>query len=467
MRRFTSRSRPPVGALAALLVGCAARGTPTTDALEKRLPVVGEPVVLENGLRVVVHEDHSAPVVSVAVAYHAGSAADPPGRRGLAHLVEHMMFEGSQHVPRGALDETLGIVGAAHKNATTSSDWTLYYETVPSARLETAMWLESDRMGYPLAAHKQAVLDEVRDVVVAELHERYDHSPSLTARAAVRAALYPLPHPYHFAPIGTLEDLAAITLADVRDFWIRNYGPENATLVLVGDVTPAAGVAMARKWFGPLARGPGRTSKVPYPATVLTNDVTLTIEADTELTEMFLGWPAVPLSDPLAVDAIAYGRQMGWYVAGRLVKDKKLARNASSHADLDLLGGLTLLHVRLEPDTDPQKALQEIQVGLDNLSKSLRYSSDDEVVKDAVIDPFTDEIFALDGAGKRAHQFAVCDVFWGDPRCTPRLLRGFERVSRSSVQESYRRAVLNAHKVVVTVKPTAGAPMGGRVGGEK
>lgn len=453
--------------VAAASIGCGARGTPATDALEKRLPLPDAPVVLENGLRVVVHEDHSAPVVSIAVAYHSGSAADPPGRRGLAHLVEHMLFEGSQHVPRGALDETLGIVGAAHKNATTSSDWTVYYETVPSARLETAMWLESDRMGYPLAAHKQAVLDEVRDVVVAELHQRYDHSPTLSALAAVRGALYPLPHPYHFAPIGTLEDLAAITLADVRDFWIRNYGPENATLVLVGDVTPAAGAALARKWFGPLVRGPGRPSKAPLPTTVLAKDVTVTLEADTELPELFLGWPAVPQSDPHAVDALAYGRQMGWFVAGRLVKDKKLARNASSHAQLDLLGGLTVLHVRLEPDTDPQVALKEIQVGLDNLSKNLRYSDGDDPVKEAVYDPFTDEVFALDGASKRAHQLAVCDVLWDDPRCTPRLLRRFELVSRTSVLESYRRSVLNAHKVIVTIKPTAGAPMGGRAGGAK
>lgn len=452
--------------LLSLLLGCGARSTPATDALEKRLPLTSQVVVLDNGLRVVVQEDHRTPVVAVAVVYHAGSAADPPGKKGLAHLVEHMMFEGSKHVRRGELDDTLGEAGAAHKNAFTSVDVTLYHETVPAARLETALFLESDRMGFPLEAHTPEVLESVRSVVVEELHQRLDHSPGGRALAVLRNALYPKDHPYHELPIGTAKDLAAIQLSDVRDFWLRNYGPDNATLVLVGDLRAEQAVDLARKWFGPLPKGPPRPVLTPWVPAPLEKDVMLTLEADVELPEVLVGWQTVPVTDPAFVDVTAMTRRMGWAVSGRLVKDKHLARNVGAQAMSDLRAGSTMIQAKLEPGSTPQNVLEEMDVAFSNLSKYLNWSHGDDDVKEALYDDYTRTVYDLDGLESRARTFGLCDLQFGDPRCTPRLLRDLERVAKDKVLETFRVAILNGHRVVVHIKPTAAAPMGGRLIGE-
>lgn len=450
--------------LLSLLLGCGARSTPATDALEKRLPLTSQVVVLDNGLRVVVQEDHRTPVVAVAVVYHAGSAADPPGKKGLAHLVEHMMFEGSKHVRRGELDDTLGEAGAAHKNAFTDVDVTLYHETIPSARLETALFLESDRMGFALDAHTPEVLESVRSVVVEELHQRYDHAPGGRAYSVLRRALYPKDHPYHDLPIGTAEDLARIQLADVRDFWLRNYGPDNATLVLVGDVRADQAVDLARKWFGPLPKGPPRPKLAPWiPA--LDKDVMFTLEADVELPELLVGWLTVPLTDPAFVDVAAMTHQMGWSVSGRLVKDKHLVRNVGAQPVSDLRAGSSVIQLKLEPGSTPEKVLEEMDVALANMSKYLHWTHGDDDVKEALYDDYTKAVYDLDGLEQRARTFGLCDLQFGDPRCTPRLLRDLERVTKDKVVETFRLAILNGHRVVVHTKPTPGAPMGGRLVG--
>jgi hypothetical protein len=210
--------------------------------------------VLENGLEVILHEDHAEPVVAVCVYYHVGSGREVSGKSGFAHLFEHMLFQGSEHV---AGDGHFRLVQAAGGtvNGNTTQDRTFYYETLPSSHLELALWLESDRMGFLLPAMTQEKLDNQRDVVKNERRQSYENRPYGLVHETLCAALYPPGHPYSWPTIGSMADIEAATLEDVAEFFRRYYGPGNATLALGGDFEPEAALALVRRWFGAL---PGR-----------------------------------------------------------------------------------------------------------------------------------------------------------------------------------------------------------------
>jgi len=247
---------------------------------------------LANGLSVVVHSDRTDPVVAVYVYYHVGSTREEPHRTGLAHLFEHMLFQGSQHVPEGEHFRRVQEAGGT-LNGTTSEDRTNYYETLPSDALELALWLESDRMGFLLPALTQATLDNQRDVVKNERRQRYDDRPYGTVNERVRAALYPASHPLSWLPIGSMEHLDAAGLDDVRAFFERWYGPGNATLAIGGDVDEERAFDLAERWFGGLAGPPPVPDVVPRPAS-LAESARLTLEDRVELPQLTLTWPTVP-----------------------------------------------------------------------------------------------------------------------------------------------------------------------------
>ena len=211
---------------------------------------------LRNGLRVVVSEDRVAPVVAVNVNYDVGSRHERQGRTGLAHLFEHLMFEGSRQVAPGEHFRLLSTIGGS-LNATTSTERTNYFESVPAEHLDVALWLEADRMGGLLDALTQENLDNQRDVVRNERRERMDNVPYGTAWERVGRLLFPPGHPYHHQPIGWMDDLANATLEDCRQFFDTHYGPSNAVLTVVGDVDAEDALAAADRFFGGIPEGPG------------------------------------------------------------------------------------------------------------------------------------------------------------------------------------------------------------------
>jgi zinc protease len=221
---------------------------------------------LDNGLRVVVSEDHTVPNVAVNLWVGVGSRHEQPGRTGFAHLFEHLMFQGSRNVASGEHFSALMDEGA-RLNATTWFDRTNYFETVPTGALELALWLEADRHGYLLDAVTQENLDNQRDVVKEEKRQRYDNVPYGTALIDIYATAFPEDHPYHHPTIGSMEDLDAATLEDVHAFFRAHYGPNNTVLTLVGDVTPDEGFAAVERYFGHLPpielRDRPRTSQLP------------------------------------------------------------------------------------------------------------------------------------------------------------------------------------------------------------
>jgi len=213
-----------------------------------RLSVPYEMFRLPNGLTVIVHEDHSAPVVSVNCYYHVGSGRETPGRTGFAHLFEHLMFEGSKHVPEGMFDRWLEAVGGDN-NGTTNEDRTEYWENAPANALEMPLFLESDRMGFLLDNLTPTTVDGQRDVVKNERRQSLENQPYGKVEDALPPALFPPGHPYSWPVIGSMADLSAASDEDVKDFFRRWYGPANASLVIAGDVTAADARKLAEKWF--------------------------------------------------------------------------------------------------------------------------------------------------------------------------------------------------------------------------
>src|SRR6185436_9736036 len=221
---------------------------------DARISVPYTHFVLPNGLNVILHEDHTTPTVSVNVWYHVGSAREKPGRTGFAHLFEHIMFEGSGHVAEGQFDQWLEAAGGEN-NGSTTDDRTNYWDDVPRNALELALFLESDRMGYLMQTMSPARVDGQRDVVKNERRQSYENQPYGMASIALSENLYPENHPYHWPTIGYMDDLTAASYDDVVGFYKSYYGPNNASLVVAGDIDTARTRALVEKWFSDVPAG--------------------------------------------------------------------------------------------------------------------------------------------------------------------------------------------------------------------
>src|SRR5215213_6519943 len=238
-------------ALCALLIlACA-----SAPAAQTTLQVPFTQFTLPNGLSVILHEDHSVPLVSVNVWYHVGSANERPGRTGFAHLFEHLMFMGSGHVAPGDFDSWLETAGGTN-NGSTENDRTNYWINVPSNALELALFLESDRMGYLLDSMTPQTVDAQRDVVKNERRQSYENRPYGMAELALSEMLYPEGHPYRWPVIGYMPDLTAASYEDVVAFFKKFYAPANASLVVAGDINPASARSQIEKWFSDIKAGP-------------------------------------------------------------------------------------------------------------------------------------------------------------------------------------------------------------------
>ena len=252
--------------------------------------------VLANGLTVVHHQDDSAPLVAVYVYYHVGSSREAKGKTGFAHLFEHMLFQGSENVPDNGHFQLIQEAGGT-LNGTTNQDRTNYFETLPKEYLDLALFLESDRMGHLLPAMTQAKLDNQRDVVMNERRQSYENRPYGLVYETLLEGLYPEEHPYSWPTIGSMADIEAATLEDVDAFFRRWYGPNNATLVIAGDVERDHAFERAEHWFGAIQRGPDVATPAPR-AAGLTEGRRLLLEDRVQLPQLSLCWPTVEAWHP-------------------------------------------------------------------------------------------------------------------------------------------------------------------------
>ncbi len=295
---------------------------------------------LPNGLTVIIHEDHSDPLVAVRVTYHVGSAREAAGRSGFAHFFEHMMFQGSGHIADEQHFKILSEIGAAQENGNTEEDLTHYYETVPSNHLATALWLESDRMGYLLDSLTKKKFESQRDAVKNEKSQNWDNRPYARVSEITNANLYPAGHPYSWPVIGYVNDLNSAQLQDVQRFFLRWYGPNNACIILSGDVDTKEALTMVEKYFGNFQKGP-EVKKMKVESVVLPEDKYASMEDNVYLPLVLLTFPTVPSYHPdePALDflsqLIGAGKNSTLY---KKFDNEELGQSFSSHGTNELSG---------------------------------------------------------------------------------------------------------------------------------
>ncbi len=317
-----------------------------------------EKFTLSNGLDVILHEDHSLPVVAVNVWYHVGSKDEEQGRTGFAHLFEHLMFEGSKHHNKSYFDP-LQKVGA-NLNGSTTNDRTNYWEDVPSNYLELALWLEADRMGFLMDALDQKRFDVQRDVVKNERRQSYENRPYGMAHLLLPPVVFPAPHPYNWSTIGSQEDLDAAALEDVKDFFQTYYTPSNASLAIVGDFDSSEVSRQVERYFGDIPPGPP-TNRVGRMDSKLRGQASLTMRDKVQLPRLYLVWPTVPGFDrrqvPLDILSVVLGDGKSSRLYQSLVYDKQIAHDvAVFHHAQDIAG-----EFYLQVTAAPGKTLEEIE----------------------------------------------------------------------------------------------------------
>jgi zinc protease len=355
-------SRRRIAAFVLLLFSSVSAGAQSPSAPPLQVPY--RMFQLPNGLNVILHQDRSVPLVAVNVWYHVGSANEKPGRTGFAHLFEHLMFEGSKHVPEGQFDILLEAAGA-NNNGSTTNDRTNYVIDLPSNALELALFLESDRMGYLLDAMPPEQVNSQRDVVKNERRQSYENRPYGMASLEIDKMLWPAGHPYNWPVIGYMEDLTAATQQDVTEFFKRYYAPNNASLVIAGDIDLDRTRALVEKWFAEFPRGPFVEPVAPPPA-ILTEVKRQTITDQVSLPRLYLGWvtPRAYAPGDAALDVVsavlAGGKNSRLYK--RLVYEEQMAQDVSAFQSSAALGSsfMVIATARRGRSADElQKAIDE------------------------------------------------------------------------------------------------------------
>jgi len=407
---------------------------------------------LPNGLEVILHEDHSTPIVAVDTWYHVGSGDEQVGRTGFAHLFEHIMFMGSQHVPVGAFDQLLESAGA-NNNGSTTEDRTNYYETLPSNALPLALWLDADRMGFLLPTMDLPKVNLQRDVVKNERRQRVDNQPYGRADEIILAALYPKSHPYSWPVIGSMADLSAASLADVQNFFKTYYAPNNATLTIAGDFNSDSVKKMVAQYFGSIPRGPEVKRRVTVPAVVIPRDTFLVLEDKVQLPRLFYTWHSVKgfSKDDAALDILAQimagDRNSRLYK--RLVYDLQIAQAVSAFQDGSRLDGKFQIDVTPKPgqsvaDID-RIVLEEIGKAIGSGVTPRELQRAQNVYKSS----FLNRLASVLGKAEVLNSY---NYFAGNPDFVQQDAARYERVTAADVQR-VARTYLGRPKIVLTVVP--------------
>ena len=446
-------SRVARGALLVAALALASRSPTPLAAQALRVPY--RTFTLPNGLKVIVHEDHSVPIVTVNTWYHVGSADERPGRTGFAHLFEHLMFMGSEHVPTGAFDQLLEAAGA-NNNGSTTEDRTNYYEDGPSNSLDLMLYLDADRMGFLLPEITASKVDLQRGVVQNERRQSYENQPYGLAEENILKRLYPAEHPYSWPVIGSMADLTAASLEDVQQFFRNFYTPNNATIAIAGDVQFADVRREVERWFGAVPRGPVVT-RMPPPAVALPADVYATLEDRVQLPRVYDTWHTVRAFAPddaaldVLSDILAGGRSSRLYK--RLVYQLQIASQVSAYQDAGRIDG----KLQIIATARPGHSLGELQRVIDEEIRTIADSGptrrEVQRAQNGIEAQFLGQMERVGGFAGKANQLNQYEYFVGTPDYFQKDLDRYLRVTPADVQRVARTYVLQAHRVVLSVVP--------------
>jgi predicted Zn-dependent peptidase len=431
----------PVGALAA--------------APEPQIPY--EKYTLNNGLTVILSQDHRLPQVAVNVWYHVGAANQSPGKSGFAHLFEHMMFSGAKHIGPEPL-RVLEHLGAGNlANGSTNFDRTNYWEIVPSNQLPGALWLESDRMGFLLDTLNPEKLTRQRDVVSNERRQSYENRPYGAAELALCDTLYPRPHPYYDCVIGTISEIQGASMEDLKDFFRRYYAPTNAALVIAGDFDPATAKALVEKYFGPLPPGP-KVEHPEVPQPMLEKEVNLTVHDKVAgAPRLTIAWNGVkpfaadePAGDILGM-VLGEGRTSRLYRG--LVFDRHLAAGVDAGNGAFGLGGYFDVNVTVREGHTVAEVKPVVQGILDDVKKN---GITDEELNRAKRNLLAGALRGLQTLGGRAEQLNHYEMWTHDPGYLAKDLARYRGVTRDQVQAFAQKYLPDNRRLVMDVEPGHG-----------
>ncbi|MFL5596375.1 MAG: M16 family metallopeptidase [Gemmatimonadaceae bacterium] len=411
-----------------------------------------EKYALPNGLEVILHEDHSTPIVAVDTWYHVGSGDEQLGRTGFAHLFEHIMFMGSEHVAVGAFDQLLESAGA-NNNGSTTEDRTNYYETLPSNALALALWLDADRMGFLLPTMDLAKVNLQRDVVKNERRQRVDNVPYGRADEIILAALYPKSHPYSWPVIGSMADLSAASLTDVQNFFKTYYAPNNATLTIAGDFDPATVKKLVAQYFSSIPRGPAVTRRVSVPAVVIPRDTFLVLEDKVQLPRVFYTWHSVKgfSKDDAALDILAQvvANDKNSRLYKKLVYDLQIAQNVSAFQDGSRLDGKFQIDITPKPSQKVADIDRIVQTEIANVINNGISQRELQRAQNLYKASFLNRLASVLG---KAEVLNTYNYFVGNPDFVQQDAARYERVTAADVQR-VAKTYLGRPKIVLTVVP--------------
>lgn len=454
------------GALVLLLPAIISAQTKLVEKVTRKgneLVIPYEKYELSNGLTLIVHEDHSDPVIHVDVTYHVGSAREEIGKSGFAHFFEHMMFQGSDHVGDEQHFKIVTDAGGT-LNGSTNRDRTNYYETVPSNQLEKMLWLEADRMGFLLDAVTQKKFEIQRSTVKNERGQNYDNRPYGLAGEVAAKNLYPYGHPYSWLTIGYVEDLNRVNVEDLKNFFLRWYGPNNATLTIGGDVKPADAVKLAEKYFGSIPRGP-EVSPVKLAPVVLDKSRYVSfVDNYARTPQLRIVYPTIPQYHPDMAALACLSQVLGGGGGGGrgggsgggsrnsvfyqfLIKDQK-ALSASANSGLSELAGEFTISITPYPG----KSLKEMEA----LIKEALAEFEKRGVTDEDIEKFkggyeSGAINGLASVSGKVSQLAAFETFAGNPNMIGKLLDMYSGVTKEDVLRVYNKYIKDKPAVVLSI----------------
>ena len=462
-------------ALAFLIVPLHFNGVATTDGLtptalnaatlDADLPKLPfEKYALPNGLEVILHEDHRIPEVAVDVWYKVGSKDEADRRTGFAHLFEHVMFQGSKHVPEDKHFEYLQKAGVSNANGSTSQDRTNYFEVVPSNQLELALWLESDRMGFLLdrPGFKETI-DVQRDVVKNERRQRVENRPMGLVERVELEALYPPAHPYHHEVIGSMEDLTAASVDDVKGFFRTFYVPNNATLVIAGDFDREKTKALVEQYFAPIPRG-GPVPRRPAVMPPVPTPHTIAMEAKVQQPQLTLAFPTpanfAAGDRELDVLANVLGNGKSSRLYKKLVYDLKIAQAVSATQDSSMLA--STFEITASPM--PGHTLAELEAAIGEEIAKLQAAPVDVVELERAKNQIeSGTVRSLEPLIARAERLQHYNYLVGDPGYLSEDLKAYRAVDAAGVQRAAQSYLKPGARVAIKVEPNPAAPIMGRV----